>query len=297
MELIKINIPLGLEPHRLAQQFCRRQVDGKKAKQVYLNTLAVWAVHFYLKCMEIETNLEESDSFNLGMQTIANVADLDILNVGKLECRPVLPGEKLVYIPPEVLENRIAYVAVQMSESLRECEILGFATAVSGEALALGELQSIEELLPSLNFERSPVNLSRWFQDIFEEGWKALHELLPPEDPQLAFNFRGETRQGAQLINLGIERDCKQVILAVTIAKDSPDEVEVLVEVRSQPEQTYLPENLQVKLLNAAGEAVLEAQSMSENKNIQLEFTGEPEDRFSVRIILGDVVVTENFVI
>lgn len=297
MELIKINIPLGLEPHRLAQQFCRRQVDGKKAKQVYLNTLAVWAVHFYLKCMEIETNLEESDSFNLGMQTIANVADLDILNVGKLECRPVLPGEKLVDIPPEVQENRIAYVAVQMSESLRECEILGFATAVSGEALALGELQSIEELLPSLNFERSPVNLSRWFQDIFEEGWKALHELLPPEDPQIAFNFRGETRQRAQLINLGIERDCKQVILAVTIAKDSPDEVEVLVEVRSQPEQTYLPENLQVKLLNAAGEAVLEAQSMSENKNIQLEFTGEPEDRFSVRIILGDVVVTENFVI
>jgi len=297
MELIKINIPLGLEPHRLAQQFCRRQVDGKKAKQVYLNTLAVWAVHFYLKCMEIETNLEESDSFNLGMQTIANVADLDIVNIGKLECRPVLPGEKLVDIPPEVLENRIAYVAVQMSESLRECEILGFATAVSGEALALGELQSIEELLPSLNFERSPVNLSRWFQDIFEEGWKALHELLPPEDPQLAFNFRGETRQGAQLINLGIERDCKQVILAVTIAKDSPDEVEVLVEVRSPSEQTYLPENLQVKLLNAAGEAVLEAQSMSENKNIQLEFTGEPEDRFSVRIILGDVVVTENFVI
>jgi len=294
MELIKINIPLGLEPHRLAQQFCRRQVDGKKAKQVYLNTLAVWAVHFYLKCMEIETNLEESDSFNLGMQTIANVADLDILNVGKLECRPVLPGEKLVDIPPEVLENRIAYVAVQMSESLRECEILGFATAVSGEALALGELQSIEELLPSLN---PVVNLSRWFQDIFEEGWKALHELLPPEDPQLAFNFRGETRQGAQLINLGIERDCKQVILAVTIAKDSPDEVEVLVEVRSPSEQTYLPENLQVKLLNAAGEAVLEAQSMSENKNIQLEFTGEPEDRFSVRIILGDVVVTENFVI
>lgn len=297
MELIKINIPLGLEPHRLAQQFCRRQVDGKKAKQVYLNTLAVWAVHFYLKCMEIETNLEESDSFNLGMQTIANVADLDIVNIGKLECRPVLPGEKLVDIPPEVLENRIAYVAVQMSESLRECEILGFATAVSGEALALGELQSIEELLPSLNFERSPVNLSRWFQDIFEEGWKALHELLPPEDPQIAFNFRGETRQRAQLINLGIERDCKQVILAVTIAKDSPDEVEVLVEVRSPSEQTYLPENLQVKLLNAAGEAVLEAQSMSENKNIQLEFTGEPEDRFSVRIILGDVVVTENFVI
>jgi hypothetical protein len=295
MELIKINVPLGLEPHRLAQQFCRRQVDGKKAKQVYLNTLAVWAVHFYLKCMEIETNLEDSDSFNLGMQTIANIADLDIVNIGKLECRPVLPEEKMVYIPPEVQENRIAYVAVQMSESLRECEILGFATAVSGETLALGELQSIEELLPSLNFERSPVDLSRWFQDIFEEGWKALHELLPPEEPQLGFNFRGESRQRAQLINLGIEQDVKKVILVVTVAQDSPNEVDVLVEVQAPPEQTYLPDNLQVKLLNEAGEAVLEATAMGENKNIQLEFSGEPEDRFSVRIILGDVVVTENF--
>jgi hypothetical protein len=50
-------------------------------------------------------------------------------------------------------------------------------------------------------------------------------------------------------------------------------------------------------VLDEDGEAVIDAHTRSENKTIQLEFGGEPKDRFSVKVALGDVSVTENFVI
>jgi hypothetical protein len=50
-------------------------------------------------------------------------------------------------------------------------------------------------------------------------------------------------------------------------------------------------------VLDEDGEAVIDAHARSDNKNIQLEFGGEPGDRFSVKVALGDVSVTENFVV
>lgn len=298
---LTFTVPLGLEAHRLAQKFCQHQVNARKAKQVYLNTLAVWAVNFYLQCMEIETFLEASESWNPGMQTIMDVADLEVPNFGKLECRPVLPDAQVVQIPPEVQENRFAYVAVRMSESLKEGEILGFAKTVSGEELPISELHSLEEMLEYLS-QIQPVNLGQWLQKIFEPGWQTVKELLASEEVNLAFRFRGDSVQRGKLIDLGIQQAGQSVVIVVKLTPESEEaeseeEMDVLVEVHPPKGQTYLPPNLQLKLLNEDGEAVLEAKASSENKNIQLEFSGEPGDRFSVNIVLGDVSVTENFVI
>jgi hypothetical protein len=69
--------------------------------------------------------------------------------------------------------------------------------------------------------------------------------------------------------------------------------------VEEQPPQgqTYLPSNLQLMVLDEDGETVIDAYARSDNKTIQLEFGGEPGDCFSVKVALGDVSVTENFVI
>ena len=120
---------MSVEYHRLAQQFCRQQSDRTKAKQIYLNTLAVSAVKFYLRCMEIETNWEASLSYSPVFQSLMDVADLEIPFKGKLECRPILPQTNLLYIPPEVrcdaeggslCDHRIGYVAVQLDSLLEE---------------------------------------------------------------------------------------------------------------------------------------------------------------------------------
>ena len=42
---------------------------------------------------------------------------------GKIECRPVLPGENAVVLHQEVTQERIGYVAVQFSKQLDFVEI------------------------------------------------------------------------------------------------------------------------------------------------------------------------------
>src|SRR4028119_1342757 len=98
---LTFTVPLTLEAHRIAQQFHKHQSNPKKAKQVYLNTLAVYAVNFYLNCLGIETAHSASDSWNPAMRTLANIADLEVRDLGKLECRPVLPEAKICDVPPE----------------------------------------------------------------------------------------------------------------------------------------------------------------------------------------------------
>jgi hypothetical protein len=89
----------------------------------------------------------------------------------------------------------------------------------------------------------------------------------------------------------------QSVAVIVAIAGESEQEMDISVEVQPPKGQTYLPSNLQLMVLDEDGEAVIDAHARNDNKNIQLEFGGEPGDRFSVKVALGDVSVTENFVV
>jgi hypothetical protein len=44
--------------HQLAEKFCQHQSNLQKAEQVYLNTLAVYAVNYHLQCLGFETDWE-----------------------------------------------------------------------------------------------------------------------------------------------------------------------------------------------------------------------------------------------
>ncbi len=88
-----IAVDLTKKVRCVAQQFSDRlQPSTEKAEQVALNTFAVYAVHFYLKSLQVETDLQKSDSWNPEIHAILDVADLVVKGRGKLECRPVLPG-------------------------------------------------------------------------------------------------------------------------------------------------------------------------------------------------------------
>lgn len=140
-------VPLIQEAHQIAEKFSPQQNNLPKAKQVYFNTLAVYAVRFYLRCMKIETDWEKSDSWDFIMQAFLDVADLVLPGIGKLECRPVLPGSQSVYIPPDVSFERVGYVAVQLDRSLRTASLLGFLETVpEEEEFSLNQLQPLEDL-------------------------------------------------------------------------------------------------------------------------------------------------------
>jgi hypothetical protein len=153
-ELPLLTVPLELKAHEMARQLAAVQSTVQKGKRVYLNALAVYAVHSYLKWLQIETDLNSSDSFNPAKTALANVADLVIPGIGSLECRPVLPGETTIILPEEVIESRIGYVGVQFSDRLDSVQLLGFAPTLDSsnppQQIAVAELMPIDTLIEQI---------------------------------------------------------------------------------------------------------------------------------------------------
>lgn len=312
-DYLTFTVPLTLEAHRIAQQFHKHQSNSKKAKQVYLNTLAVYAVNFYLKCLGIETEQSASDSWNPVMQTLANIADLEVKDLGKLECRPVLAEVKSCHVPPEVMSARIGYVAVRLDQSLTEATVLGFLPTVAKEEFPLSQLNSLEDLLEHLSQLKQPqpvkerVQLRQWWHDVFDAGWQTVEALFDAPQAELAFRFRNRYNPQTSASNnstdgvkrgklLGLERVGEQVALFVGLKSVTSSEIDISVEVYPTGGQIYLPQDLQLMVLDEKGEAVMQAQARS-TKNIQLKFSSEPGETFGVKVALGDVSVTEAFLI
>jgi hypothetical protein len=153
-EIPLLTVPLELKAHEMARQLAAVQSTVQKGKRVYLNALAVYAVHSYLKWLQIETDLNYSDSFNPAKTALANVADLVIPGIGSLECRPVLPGDTTIFLPEEVIENRIGYVGVQFSDRLDSVQLLGFVPSLDSsnppQQIAVAELMPIDTLLEQI---------------------------------------------------------------------------------------------------------------------------------------------------
>lgn len=289
-------VSLALSAHSQAEKFRRHHSNPHKAKQVYLNTLAVYAVDVYLQCLGFETNLEESDSWNPAMQTLMDVADLVVKGRGKLECRPVLPNAEIVSIPAEVWNERIGYVTVQLNESLREATVLGFLEKVARREIPLSQLQSLQKLPSELNKIKPLVNLSQWFDDIFEVGWQAVEAVLGTQETELAFSFRSAPKV-SRCKEIELESFGQSVAMIVAITQESEEEIDISVEVHPSKGENYLPSNIELSVLDEEGETVMNVCGGSDNKTIQLEFAGETGDRFGVKIALANTIVSENFVI
>ena len=312
LEPLTFTVPLALTAHGRAEQFRRAQSNPRKAKQVYLNTLAVYAVNFYLQSRGFETELDKGESWNQAMQTLMDVADLVVKNHGKLECRPILPNTEVVHIPAESWSERIGYVAVQLDESLREATLLGFITKPETETVSVRQLRALEYLPEQLNQFRQiksslePVKLTQWLQNIFDLSWKSVDELLW-QQPQPAFNFRGinqlETIQPEtagvsrfKYLDLDLHPHHEQIALLVGVIPTAESEMDIWVKVSPVDNHIYLPQNLQLMVLDETEEAVMQAQARS-TRTIQLKFSGEPGERFTIKVVLDDMSLWEAFVI
>lgn len=316
-ESLTFTVPISLEAHSVAEKFCKKHGNPQKAKQVYLNILAVSAVKFYLHCMGVETNWSACASWNPVMQTLMDVADLEVIGLGKLECRPVLPDQKVVHIPPEVWSDRIGYVAVQFDSSLREATLLGFTKmALSGE-LDVSQLRSLEEFILLLSETeetqliasvQQPIHLSQWLTNIIDAVWQTVDLLLSPQQPELAFRFRSAEHTLAQnqenstfpvqkgkILDLGQQSASGQVALVIGLMPVS-QEINIFVKVCPVSGQKYLPEELELIVLDDLGKAVMQATARS-TKSIQLNFSSEIGEHFQVKVTLGNIGFTEAFVV
>lgn len=320
------SIPLPLSAHKLARQHSQ-QHKTDRAKQVYLNTLAVFAVNSYCQSMEIETDLEASHSQTTLVQSPYDSADLELVNLGKIECRPVLNREEFVRVPDDVWENRIGYFAVALNDALTEATFLGFLESVQTEQIPLDEWQSFDDFLETIDrlenpqtnsqtisqttsqITSQPIQLSQWLDDFFQAGWEAVETIqaaLCPDRPQARFAFRSgnatsqKVKRGKVLDlsgnHLGVEPTDERLGLFVSIEPSATPEKEIAVELRPSGDRIYLPEQLLVQILDSEGKAVMQSEA-GHSELLEFEFGAEPGDEFSVKVSLDKVSVTETFAV
>lgn len=200
-DALTFTVPLSFEAHTLAQMYSKLQNRPDRAKQVYLNTLAIYAVEHYFQCMGFATNWEGSDSRKSIVQKFLDIADLNVRGVGKFECRPILPGADKLEVPCEAWDERVGYVAVQLTQSLKQATLIGFTPQIAEDkgSIPLNELRAFDEFpeyLMRLKTQRnaaSPqlVNLGEWLNNIFETSWQTVEEFFSTQTYSIAFRNRG----------------------------------------------------------------------------------------------------------
>ncbi|ARV59408.1 hypothetical protein BZZ01_12935 [Nostocales cyanobacterium HT-58-2] len=315
LEDFALTLPITQAARKTARAFALEQSTAEKAEQVRLNTLSVCVVKDYLEMMGIPINLTTSDSWNSVVRLCTDVADLELPEVGRLECRPVGVAEQICYIPPETWEDRVGYIVVQVDESLHEAKLLGFVRNVTTEELPLSQLQSLEDFIEYLGqLRQTPVktlvNLSQWLAGIFDIGWQTVESLWNQPELRPAYAFRNSniveqdnddqiaalTRR-AKLIDLGIQIANQPVMLIVEIQPKADQQTGVRLQLHPTGNQSYLIPGVKLTVLDESGEVFLETQARSADNYLQLQFRGEPKEQFSVRVSLNDGCVTEHFVI
>jgi Protein of unknown function (DUF1822) len=299
---ITFTIPLGHTAHQqadLASQSCHGQ---PVAERIYLNTLAIYAAESYLRCQGFEPDPTTSQSRDPVMQLLVDSADLPIPAYGKLECRRVLPDASTLLIPPEVWSDRIGYLAVLLDETLEFATLLGFIDQVKQMEIPLSDLRSLDELPAYLDqFKPVPqmdtVQLSQWLQGIFAPGWQAIETILGAKRLELALEFRSETGGVKRGKTFALGNTGSQVAVIVNLWQSSGAEREIQIEVVPVGTPMFLPSGLQLALVDAQGETLMNAQTKGDNQKMRLEFSGELGDQFDVKISLQDFSLVESFLI
>jgi len=226
----------------------------------------------------------------------------------------------------------VGYVVVAIDEAQQTAHLLGSVPHVETEELPLEELQPIEDLLDYLyqlqqstapnvtesrdlgvnNLFRATVNLSQWLNASFKAGWQAVEDLLSPDTLSPAFSFRGELDnisattseetvssgiRRAKLINLTLQLGQEQVVLVVEMQVESPQQIDLGLQVHPAGGQPYLPAGLELAVLEPTEEVFMEARSRQADNYIQLQLSGAPGERFKVRLSLEEARYIEEFII
>ena len=140
------------------------------------------------------------------------------------------------------------------------------------------------------------VNLTQWFDNTFTVGWERVTELLNPQQLQAA--ARNEKIERGKLIDLRADLLSHSVVLLVNLSRENDDSSTVGITLRVYPtgNDVYLPPSLKLVVLSN-NEVFEEVTARSADVFMRCQFEGEVGENFTVQLVLGDVVVTEDFVI
>ncbi|MEO1444860.1 MAG: DUF1822 family protein [Cyanobacteria bacterium J06635_11] len=325
-----ITLPITTEFKLIAERFSQLCPFSEKAQQIKHNTLAVCAVNAYLQLMDIPTDITAGDSWKPEMQMMANAADLSVLDVGILSCRPLLPEASTCHIPPEDWQNRAGYIAVIIDEAMDQATLVGFTPTVDHqEEISLSRFSPIETLIDYVHLEATTstgqatseqrssttqqartalTQLGAWINGTIASSWQAADALINPAD--LSFAFRNATGVAettrnvatdisrAKLVDLGLQLgQSVRVALVVNITQSAIGQTDIILQVRPLGDSPYLDEGLQLNVFDDQNVSLMTATSRAIDNYIQIQLSGTSGEQFRVDVSLKDAVFTERFVI
>lgn len=162
---------------------------------------------------------------------------------------------------------------------------------------SLGELLKVTVSdLRQITQDSVLIYVRQMYENLFGEGYQPVALILTRTQRTRS---RGQNQEKlefverAKLIHLGANQS---VNLAIQM---TPKDEEIDIQIWLDPagDAVYLPVGLQVTVLDEFGDPVpqLHQQTRSKDNAIRIEFSVEPGERFSVKLLLGDVSVTETF--
>ncbi|MBW4473825.1 MAG: DUF1822 family protein [Stenomitos rutilans HA7619-LM2] len=154
------------------------------------------------------------------------------------------------------------------------------------------------------------IRLSDWLQGRFTSVWQPMAAVLSPQQVETAWGAaargRSENRLTDQSRNAVFDISRVKVLdfgnppnndqVALLVGVSALDETDVSVGIKISPvgDRLQLPGAVQVRLLDERGNEVGQA-SAAITETIQLQFSGQPGERFSVEVTCDDQCVTETF--
>lgn len=100
-----------------------------------------------------------------------------------------------------------------------------------------------------------------------------------------------------RVMDLGMQFAGHTVALMVAILPNKEQRVAVLLRLYSMGNERYLPAGLQLTGLDKSGNVFLYTQARKRDDYIQIKFSAEFGERFSIKISLNNASLTENFII
>lgn len=143
-----MEFPIDAKVYNLALAYASEQANLENGLKLFYNTMTVWAVNHFLGWMEFETILDKHDDWTLAIEAVLDLADLMLPGIGKIQCCRIGEGETKISVPTQA--DRIAYIFVELPDSLDKAKLLGFLSAadIDGDTveISVADLQPFDRL-------------------------------------------------------------------------------------------------------------------------------------------------------
>ena len=315
---------IWIEPDYIKQAAVGDRTTNDQQWQVYLNTLALLSLEewFRERIPDVRIKRDDVNYLKIGDFKICVIATENVLDETVNIPQAVLDRPELAahfYAILEVLEEEEQAIirGFQRYDLLNNYHLqVNFSTQADGYysfPLSVFDAEPNHLLSYCRHLDASAIalpvrervlnqvrtKLSRWLQEIVDEGWQTIDALINSE-ANLALSTRNiflETgTKAGKLINLGMQLGSQTVVMLITVTQEAEEKIGISLQVYPTGGESYLPPDLKVALLSKAGKILQEVRSRPQDNYIQLKsFKAEPGKRFSIEISLGDASVTEEF--